>query len=83
MIEILAGTDVLYRPHLDLATVTLNGVALGAPAADVPRRSIEEANSALVARYRGGSDSESEYWDAWGNRVSLINFGDFEGNSAP
>ncbi|MFJ5230932.1 hypothetical protein ACIQBJ_13675 [Kitasatospora sp. NPDC088391] len=71
MTEILDDTEALYRPHLDLSALTLNGVALGAPAADVPRPGIDEAHSALVARYRGGDDVESEYQDAEGRPLSL------------
>ncbi|WP_406241134.1 hypothetical protein [Streptomyces anulatus] len=45
MIEILDNLDVLYRPHLDLTTIEVGGVALGAPAVGIPRRSIIEAQS--------------------------------------
>ncbi|MEU6234767.1 hypothetical protein [Kitasatospora sp. NPDC047058] len=71
MIEILDNLDVLSRPHLDLTTVAMNGIALGAPAAGVPRRSIVEAQSSVVARYRGGTDIDSEYYDADGRQLTL------------
>ncbi|MCX4580416.1 hypothetical protein OHB41_46145 [Streptomyces sp. NBC_01571] len=71
MIEILDNLDTLSRPHLDLTAVRLGGVALGAPATSVPRRSIVEAQSSLVVRYRGGTDIDSEYYDADGRRLTL------------
>ncbi|MER6023738.1 hypothetical protein, partial [Streptomyces anulatus] len=70
MIEILDNLDVLYRPHLDLTTIEVGGVALGAPAVGIPRRSIIEAQSPLIARYRGGTDLASEYYDADGRRLT-------------
>ncbi|WP_326616587.1 hypothetical protein OHA57_13170 [Streptomyces anulatus] len=70
MIEILDNLDVLYRPHLDLTTIEVGGVALGAPAVGIPRRSIIEAQSPLIARYRGGTDLDSEYYDAEGRRLT-------------
>ncbi|WP_406513641.1 hypothetical protein OG851_37760 [Streptomyces sp. NBC_00161] len=71
MIEILDDLDMLSRPHLDLASVEMGGTALGAPATSVPRRSIIQAQSSIVARYRGGTDMDSEYHDADGRRLSL------------
>ncbi|MFF9914909.1 hypothetical protein [Streptomyces sp. NPDC013457] len=71
MIEILDNLDVLYEPHLDLTTVEMGGIALGAPANRVPRQSITEAQSSIVARYRGGTDVDSEYYDADGRRLTL------------
>ncbi|MFF8504168.1 hypothetical protein ACF07L_26460 [Streptomyces anulatus] len=71
MIEILDNLDVLYQPHLDLTTIEVGGVALGAPAVGIPRRSIIEAQSSLIARYRGGTDLGSEYYDAGGRRLTL------------
>ncbi|MEU2509224.1 hypothetical protein ABZ621_31555 [Streptomyces sp. NPDC007863] len=71
MIEILDNLDVLYQPQLDLATVEMGRVALGAPAAGVPRRTITEAQSSIVARYRGGTNVDSEYYDADGGRLTL------------
>ncbi|MFJ9870260.1 hypothetical protein [Streptomyces sp. NPDC101165] len=71
MIEILDNLDMLSRPRLDLATVEMGGIALGTPAASVPRRSITEAQSSVVARYRGGTDIDSEYYDRDGRRLTL------------
>ncbi|MFI8401808.1 hypothetical protein ACIGG5_16425 [Streptomyces sp. NPDC085463] len=71
MIDILDDLDVLLRPYVDLATVGMGGIALGSPAADVPRRSIVQAQSSLVARYRGGTAVESEYFDAEERRLTL------------
>ncbi|MFF8729376.1 hypothetical protein ACF073_23175 [Streptomyces sp. NPDC015171] len=71
MIEILDNLDILSRPRLDLTTVELGGVALGAAATSVPRRSITEAQSSLVARYRGGTDIDSEYFDSGGRQLTL------------
>ncbi|MFJ5270892.1 hypothetical protein [Streptomyces sp. NPDC088358] len=71
MIEILDNLDTLSRPHLDLTAVRMGGVALGAPAISAPRRSIIEAQSSLVVRYRGGTDIDSEYYDADGRRPTL------------
>ena len=71
MIEILDNLDMLSQPHLDLTTVEMGGVALGASATSVPRRSILQAHSSVVAQYRGGTDIESEYFDADGRRVTL------------
>ncbi|MET9879621.1 hypothetical protein ABZZ36_34140 [Actinacidiphila glaucinigra] len=71
MIEILDDLDVLSRPHLDLATVEMGGIALGAAAVDVSRQSIVQARSRVVARYRGGTGIESEYHDAGGRRLTL------------
>ncbi|WP_228182665.1 hypothetical protein [Streptomyces anulatus] len=70
MIEILDNLDVLSRPHLDLTTIEVGGVALGTPGVDVPRESLVEARSNLVARYRGGTDLDSEYYDAEGRRLT-------------
>ncbi|MFE3403551.1 hypothetical protein [Streptomyces anulatus] len=70
MIEILDNLDVLSRPHLDLTTIEVGGVALGTPGVDVPRESLVEAQSNLVARYRGGTDLDSEYYDAEGRRLT-------------
>ncbi|WP_316519990.1 hypothetical protein [Kitasatospora brasiliensis] len=71
MIEILDNPDVLALPQLDLTTVTMNGVPLGAPATDVPRGTIVEASSSIVARYSGGTDIDSAYHDADGRRLTL------------
>ncbi|MEW2129838.1 hypothetical protein [Streptomyces sp. NPDC005435] len=71
MIEILENLDLLSRPNLDLAGVEVNGIALGAPATAVPRQHIVEGLSSVVARYRGGTDLESEYYDAEGRRLTL------------
>ncbi|MFH9299091.1 hypothetical protein [Streptomyces sp. NPDC017520] len=71
MIELLDNLDVLYERHLDLTTVEMGGVALGVPAISVPRRSIVRAQSSVVARYRGGTDNDSEYYDADGRRLTL------------
>ncbi|MEW1903764.1 MULTISPECIES: hypothetical protein [unclassified Streptomyces] len=71
MIEILDDLDVLLQPYIDLTTVGMGGTALGAPATDVPRRSIVQAQSSLVARYRGGTATGSEYFDAEGRRLTL------------
>ncbi|WP_411083474.1 hypothetical protein [Streptomyces sp. cmx-18-6] len=71
MIEILENLDLLYRPNLDLAGVEVNGISLGDPAATVPRRRIVGGQSSIVARYRGGTDIESEYYDADGRRLTL------------
>ncbi|MEY2248354.1 hypothetical protein AB8A21_36435 [Streptomyces sp. BF23-18] len=71
MIEILDNLDVLYRPRLDLTTVEMNGIALGEPATSVPRLSIIQAQSSVVARYHGGTDIDSEYYHADGRRLSL------------
>ncbi len=71
MIEILDNLDVQYQPHLDLTTVEMGRVALGAPAVSVPRRSIRGAQSSMVARYRGGTSVDSEYYDADGRRLTL------------
>ncbi|MEV8326650.1 hypothetical protein [Kitasatospora sp. NPDC056731] len=71
MIEILDNLHMLSRPHLDLTTVEMDGIALGAAATSVPRRSIIQAQSSVVAQYRGGSDIDSEYYDADGRRLTL------------
>lgn len=71
MIEILDNLDILSRPHLDLATVGLAGIALGAPAVSVPRRDILQARSSLVARSRSGADIDGEYYDADGRKLTL------------
>ena len=71
MIEILDNLDLLSRPHLDLTAVEMDGIALGAPAAGVPRLSVIQAQSSIVARYRGGTDIDSEYHHADGRRLTL------------
>ncbi|MER7708920.1 hypothetical protein ABTX81_39340 [Kitasatospora sp. NPDC097605] len=71
MIEILDNLDVLTRQRVDLATVTVGGVALGAPGEAVRHREIVEAHSAVVARYRGGSGVVGEYYDADGRQLTL------------
>lgn len=71
MIEILKDPGVLALPQLDPATLRMDGVALGSPAAGVPRHRITEAHSSVVARYRGGDDIDSEYHDADGRRLTL------------
>ncbi|GAA1937780.1 hypothetical protein [Kitasatospora viridis] len=71
MIEILDNLDLLSRPHLDLTTVAMNGIAVGAPATSVPRGSIVEAKSSIVTRYRGGTNIDSEYYAADGRRLTL------------
>ncbi|WP_344438500.1 hypothetical protein [Kitasatospora nipponensis] len=71
MIEILDNLDLLCQSHLDLATVEMGGIALGAPAARVPRPTIVGANSSIVIRYHGGTDIESEYYDGEGRRLTL------------
>ncbi|OCC11323.1 hypothetical protein [Streptomyces sp. PTY087I2] len=71
MIEILENLDLLSRPTLDLAGVEVNGIALGAPAASVPRERIVGGLSPVIARYRGGTDIESEYYDADGRSLTL------------
>ncbi|MEU1280349.1 hypothetical protein [Streptomyces sp. NPDC005805] len=71
MIEILDNPDLLARPTLDLAGVRVNGIALGAPAATVPRQRVVGGMSAAVARYRGGTGIESEYIDAEGRSLTL------------
>ncbi|MEU3406033.1 hypothetical protein ABZ766_19140 [Streptomyces sp. NPDC006670] len=69
--EILENLDVLCQPHLDLTAIRMGGIALGAPADSVPRQRILEAQSSVVARYRGGDDIESEYHDPDGRRLTL------------
>ncbi|UQX04682.1 hypothetical protein [Streptomyces sp. RerS4] len=71
MVEILDNLDALSQPRLDLATVEMGGTALGAPAATIPRRIIIKAQSSIVARYRGGTDINSEYYNADGRRLTL------------
>ncbi|MGA5199060.1 hypothetical protein [Streptomyces exfoliatus] len=71
MIEILENLDLLSRPNLDLASVEVNGIALGAPAAAVPRQRIVGGLSSIIARYRGGTNIESEYCDADGRSLTL------------
>ncbi|MFE4516973.1 hypothetical protein ACFRMQ_22575 [Kitasatospora sp. NPDC056783] len=71
MIEILDHPDVLALPQLDLATIAMNGVALGAPATDVPRRSIVEAHSSVVARQGHGDGTGMRYYDADGQPLTL------------
>ncbi|MFH7594509.1 hypothetical protein WDV06_05305 [Streptomyces racemochromogenes] len=71
MMEILEDLDVLMRPHLDLPTLRMGGIALGAPADGVPRHRIVEAQASVVARYRGGDDIDSEYHDADGRPLTL------------
>ncbi|WP_097956003.1 MULTISPECIES: hypothetical protein [Streptomyces] len=71
MIEILDDLDVLYRPHLDLTTIEVGGVAVGTPGVGVPRESLVEAQSHRVALYRGGTDIDSGYFDADGRRLTL------------
>ncbi|MGW6704652.1 hypothetical protein ACWGDE_07145 [Streptomyces sp. NPDC054956] len=71
MIEILENLDLLSRPHLDLAAVKVNGISLGAPAVTVPRLRIEGGLSSIIARYRGGTAIESEYYDADGRSLTL------------
>ncbi|KOU19120.1 hypothetical protein ADK52_29170 [Streptomyces sp. WM6372] len=71
MIEILDNLDVLSLVYLDLMTVEMRGIALGAPAISVSRQSIIQAQSSVVARYRGGTDIDSEYHDADGRHLTL------------
>ncbi|GGZ17771.1 hypothetical protein GCM10010387_07570 [Streptomyces inusitatus] len=71
MIEILDNLDILSRPDLDLTTVAMSGTALGAPATSVPRRSIVQAQSSVVARYCGGTDTDSEYYATDGRQLTL------------
>ncbi|MCC8482477.1 MULTISPECIES: hypothetical protein [Streptomyces] len=71
MIEILENLDLLSRPNLDLAGVEVNGIALGAPAATVPRGRIASGMSPVIARYRGGTDIEGEYYAADGRSLTL------------
>jgi hypothetical protein len=71
VIEILDNLDVLYQPRLDLAAIGMGGIAMGAPATSVPRDMVTEAQSAIVARYRGGTTIESEYYDADERRLTL------------
>ncbi|MER5863483.1 hypothetical protein [Kitasatospora sp. NPDC002040] len=71
MIEILENLDLLSQPNLDLASVEVNGIALGAAAAAIPRQRIVGGLSSVVARYRGGTTIESEYYDADGRRLTL------------
>ncbi|MFF4368324.1 hypothetical protein [Streptomyces sp. NPDC001594] len=71
MMEILENLDVLSQPHLDLTAIRMGGIALGAPADSIPRQRILEAQSSVVARYRGGDDIDSEYHDSDGRRLTL------------
>ncbi|MFD7549985.1 hypothetical protein ACFV0R_02860 [Streptomyces sp. NPDC059578] len=71
MIEILENLDLLSRPNLDLASVEVNGIALGAPAVTVPRQRIVGGLSSAIARYRGGTDIASEYYAADGRSLTL------------
>ncbi|MFG2841521.1 hypothetical protein ACGFYE_41860 [Streptomyces zaomyceticus] len=71
MIELLENLDLLSRPILDLASVEVNGIALGAPAATVPRQRIVGGLSSTIARYHGGTNGESEYYDADGRSLTL------------
>ncbi|XCM33159.1 hypothetical protein ABXI76_31030 [Streptomyces parvus] len=71
MVEILENLDLLSRPNLDLAAVEVNGIALGAPAATVPRERIASGLSPVIARYRGGTDIEGEYFAADGRSLTL------------
>ncbi|MFJ9417827.1 hypothetical protein ACIRPT_27255 [Streptomyces sp. NPDC101227] len=71
MIEILDNLDVLSRAHLDLTTVEMGGIALGEPATSIRRQCITGAQSSVVARYRGGTNIDSEYYDADGRRLTL------------
>ncbi|MGW2988148.1 hypothetical protein [Streptomyces goshikiensis] len=71
MIEILENLDLLSRPNLDLAGVEVNGIALGTQAATVPRQRIVGGLSSVIARYRSGTNIESEYYDADGRSLTL------------
>ncbi|MFC6981939.1 hypothetical protein [Streptomyces cirratus] len=64
MMEILENLDVLSLPRLDLTTIRMGGIALGAPADSIPRHRIVQAQSSAVARSRGGDGTDSEYHDA-------------------
>jgi hypothetical protein len=71
MIEILDNLDMLSLPHLDLTTVEMGGITLGAPTARVPRRSIIEAQSSVVTRHHSGAGIDRECYDADGRRLTL------------
>lgn len=71
MIEILENLDLLSRPNLDLASVEVKGIALGTPAVAIPRQHIVGGLSSVIARYRGGTNIESEYYDADGRSLTL------------
>ncbi|MEU9046245.1 MULTISPECIES: hypothetical protein [unclassified Kitasatospora] len=71
MIELLDNLDLLTQRHLDPTTLTLGGVAFGAPASDIPRRRIVDATAPVVARRTSGTDMESAYEDGNGRRLTL------------
>lgn len=57
MLEILENLDLLSRPNLDLASVEMNGIALGAPAAAVSRRRIVGGLPSVIACTSGDMDA--------------------------
>ncbi len=71
MIEILDNPDMLSWPRLNLTTIEMGGIALGASGTSVPRRRIVEAQAAVVARYHGGADIDREYYAADGRPLTL------------
>lgn len=71
VIEILKNLDLLSRPNLDLASVEVNGIALGVPVPVVPRQRMVGGPSPVIARYCGGTNIESEYYDADGRSLTL------------
>ncbi|MFF7995351.1 hypothetical protein ACFZDG_36990 [Kitasatospora xanthocidica] len=71
MIELLDNLDLLTRRHLDLTTLTMGGVAFGAPAADVPRGLIIDATAPVVARRSSGDGAEPRFEDHGGRPLTL------------
>lgn len=71
MTEILDNPDLLSRAYLDLATLEMGGVALGAPVSDVPRGRVLHADLPAVARYRDGTGPDAEYDAAADRRLTL------------
>jgi hypothetical protein len=70
VIEILDHLDILTDPALDLATVTLAGIPLGAPAEAIDRGAVRDVSMTNLTRsYRGGPEPEHYDWD--GNRIPM------------
>jgi len=70
VIELSSNLDVLTRPTLDLSTLTLAGVAFGAPGRSIAyERIVEVALSPIVFSWRWGTDIGSTYFDANGAEI--------------
>ncbi|WP_031073101.1 hypothetical protein [Streptomyces sp. NRRL WC-3742] len=71
MIEILTDMGLLTQPLIDLETVQMAGVALGAPATGVPIHRIVSAQFPTVARHWDGIGLDGEYFDSDNRPMTL------------